>query len=173
MEAIRRICRGIQTRDFWARMPEYVVAPDAEGNGGVTVGLTGLSNRQEQFRFRNGLVSWTGRGGSDQLKEAVSKKLSQQDRANNTTRNFRGLTRTELNNARAANKESAASKSKSKTHQERIAREKREKEEREKRAKQNQKQQVEEDGNEYGYSDEDQSQQTEEEDDGDNFPEKE
>ena len=127
IEAVRRICRGIQPQDLWARMPQP--------RSGKKLGLTALTNRQKKVREDNGLISWTGRGGSDKLRQAVLSRLSRQDRANNTTRNFRGLTRGELEAAKAKNKNSAASQSKSRTHQARIAREKAAKDELDRRAR--------------------------------------
>ena len=131
MEAIRRICPNISTRDFWVRMPEAVVSPDAGGQKGVSIGVTALGNRQERFRLNNGLIAWVFRGGSENpLREAIWAKLSPADRRNNTTRNFIGLTKTELKIIKSRNKGCPASLAKSRAHQARIARQKREEERR-------------------------------------------
>ena len=124
MEAIRRICRGISTRDFWVRMPEAVVSPDRNGQKGVTIGVTALGNRQERFRLKNGLIAWTFRGRSkNPLREAIWAKLSPADRRNNTTRNFVGLTKAELTFIKSQNKGCPASVAKSRAHQARQKRE--------------------------------------------------
>ena len=120
----------MQPQDLWARMSQ----PRSENK----IGLTALTNRQEKVREDNDLISWTERDGGDKLRQAVLSRLSQQDRANNTTRNFRGLTRAELETAKTGNKGSAASQSKSRTHQARIAREKAAKEELDRRARERQ-----------------------------------
>lgn len=94
MEAIRRLCPGISTRDFWARMP------NAGDKRVRAVGITALANRQERFRFNNGLVSWVNRG-FDPVKDAVKAKLSPSELADNSTRRFLGLTKAELRAAQA------------------------------------------------------------------------
>ena len=75
------------------------------------------SDRQKKFREDNGLISWTGRGGSDKLKQAVMDRLNPTDRANNTTENFQGLGNAALKAAKEKNKTSSASQSKHKKHQ--------------------------------------------------------
>ena len=131
MEAIRRICRGISTRDFWVRMPEAVVSPDGDGQKGASIGVTALGNRQERFRLNNGLIAWGLRGGSENpLREAIWAKLSPADRMNNTTRNFIGLTKAELTFIKSRNKGCPTSMAKSRAHQARLARQKREEERR-------------------------------------------
>ena len=88
MEAIRRICPDISTRDFWARMPRYAKAPSRSGyDWREAPTISGINMRGLRFRQQNGLIAWTPRSGSDALKEKVRGKMSQADMDNNTTEN--------------------------------------------------------------------------------------
>ena len=103
MEAIRRICSSITTRDFWVRMPTIDRTPNASGKRPKTVGITALANRQERFRERNGLIAWKHRAcGADPIKEAIKARLRHDDLAHNSTRNFGGLTKDQLKAAKAS-----------------------------------------------------------------------
>lgn len=117
MEAIRRLCAGIRVYDFWVRMP-------VADNVSVSIGVTGLANRTERFRNENGLAPWRLRSGANHLRDAIQARLSQADRDANSTRSILRLTKEELAEAKAPNKEFPATKAKTRTHQERIARQK-------------------------------------------------
>lgn len=127
MEATRRLCSGVQTRDFWARTPRYTPNRDVTMDDGtvakagveIKIGNTGLTNRTRDFREANGLISWIPRAGSEKLREAVWTRLSPQDRANNSTEHFEGLTPKELKEAKRGNKDLPAAKTRSDTHKKR------------------------------------------------------
>ena len=161
MEAIRRLCAGIRVYDFWARMP-------AVANVSVSIGVTGLANRTERFRNLNGLAPWGLRSGANLLRDAIQARLSQADRATNSTRDFLGLTKEELAEAKAPNKESAATKAKSRTHQERIAKQKQAKGTQKLQSQRHDEQyEAEEDNTEGSFTAEDKNQSAEDEDHGD------
>ena len=89
IEAIRRICPDINTRDFWARMPRWAKAPSPVGgyDSRAAPDISGINMRGLRFRQQNGLIAWTARSGSQALKEKVKNKMSQADKDNNTTEN--------------------------------------------------------------------------------------
>ena len=88
MEAIRRICPRINTRDFLARMPRWASTPTPGGYGSkAPPTISGINMRAQRFREDNGLVAWTTRRGSAALRQKVMNKMSQADKDNNTTEN--------------------------------------------------------------------------------------
>ena len=91
MEASRRLIYGLQTRDFWARMPEYSVPPNAQNNNGILTKPGKLGNRQSTFRKNTGLLSWENRQGTSAMKDAILAKLTDQQKLNNSTEGFVGL----------------------------------------------------------------------------------
>lgn len=161
MEAIRRLCAGIRLYDFWARMP-------AENNDHASIGATGLGNRTERFRNENGLAPWRPLSGGTELRDAIRAKMSQADRDANSTRNFVRLTAAELAAAKAKNKESAATKAKSRTHQARIAKQKPARETQEVQSQEHDEQyEAEEDNAGDSFAAEDKNQSAEDDGDGD------
>lgn len=86
MEAICRLDPLISHSDFRARMPKT----RRIGRGGQTVrpsySLSAIGMRMTQFRQEHGLISWTKREGSDNIKDALISKLPQHNIDSNTTR---------------------------------------------------------------------------------------
>ena len=78
------------------------------------MGEAGLNLRKARFREKNGLIAWISRNGSPVLKRETLKHLSAQDIANNTTRNFTGLTKEELEAIRVENKKMKEAKKRGK-----------------------------------------------------------
>ena len=122
MEACRRLISGLQTRDFWARMPKYSTPPNPAGHGGILTKLGKLGNRQSRFRTQNGLLSWQSRYGTLAMKDAILSQLSNEQKANNSTEGFVGLSRNQLKAVLAKSKGSASSISKRRYHDERKRR---------------------------------------------------
>ena len=122
MEASRRLIHGLQTRDFWARMPKYSIPPDEQGNNGILTKIGKLTNRQSRFRNANGLLSWQSRQGTLLMKEAIQAQLSDEQKANNSTEGFPGLSREQQKAVAARFKSSASSAGKRRSHTERKER---------------------------------------------------
>ena len=122
MEACRRLIPDLQTRDFWARMPKYSTPPDPAGHGGILTKLGKLGNRQSRFRTQNGLLSWQSRYGTLAMKDAILSQLSNEQKANNSTEGFVGLSKNQLKAVLAKSKGSASSISKRRYHDERKRR---------------------------------------------------
>lgn len=88
MEALLRICPQMTTRDFWARMPQWVKPPGTYGhNSQLAPTFSAINMRCARFRKMNGLIAWSSRHGSDALREKVFSKMSQEDKDNNKTEN--------------------------------------------------------------------------------------
>ncbi|KAL8932417.1 MAG: hypothetical protein Q9211_006325 [Gyalolechia sp. 1 TL-2023] len=98
LEAISRLNQKITSRDILARMPPEVTAirgahrivrPQCKSNA--------LSMRRREFRGRNGLLSWTPREGSKEVKEYLDSIIGPRLLALNDTRGMRPLTDEEVN----------------------------------------------------------------------------
>jgi len=123
METSRRLIPGLQTRDFWARMPRYSGPPNAQNPTGILTKMGKLSNRQCQFRRKNGLLAWKNRQGTSTMRDLLIAELSEQQKMENTTEGFKGLSKAQLRSLALASKDSPSSAGKRKYHEERKRRE--------------------------------------------------
>lgn len=86
MEAISRLDPRISHGDFRARMPKT----RRMGRDGQTVrpscSLSAIGMRMTRFRQEHGLISWTKREGSDNIRDFLINKLPQQNIEANSTR---------------------------------------------------------------------------------------
>ena len=110
MEALFRLCPGMDSGDIFGRTPDVPSVP---------VGSSGFNARRNRFRDQNGLISWTPRAGSGPMKKAVLKKVGKWGLENNSTKKFKGFTEEELAEVKKVNKTSSASIKKSEAHQKR------------------------------------------------------
>ena len=119
MEAIWRVDSRIERTDFRARMVSDLIFTHrsekltfsqpqstrrADNTSKPLFGLSAIGNRQMRFRKDAGLISWNARSGSDALRQAVEKKRSDQDRANNSIKDVTKLTKKEISEAAEINK---------------------------------------------------------------------
>jgi len=123
METCRRLMPGLMTRDFWARMPRLSVLPNARYSDGLLTKTGKLSNRQDHFRRNNGLLSWKNRQGTSIMRDLLIGQLSEQQKMDNTTEGFTGLSKEQLKFLAAKNKDSPSSVGKRKHHADRKRRE--------------------------------------------------
>lgn len=122
METCRRLMPHLSTRDFWARMPRLSVHPKTRDKSGVLTKTGKLSNRQDRFRRDNGLLAWKNRQGTSTIRALVFEQLSDQQKLDNTTEGFTGLSKAQLKSLADKNKDSPASAGKRKYHEERKKR---------------------------------------------------
>lgn len=123
METSRRLMPGLTTRDFWARMPRLSGLPNAHNTNGVLTKMGKLSNRQLLFRRNNGLLSWRNRQGTSAMRDLLNEQLSEQQKVDNTTEGFIGLSKAQLASLVEKSKDSPSSLGKRKYHENRKRRE--------------------------------------------------
>jgi len=117
METCRRLMPTLMTRDFWARMPRLSVLPNARNSNGVLTKTGKLSNRQSLFRRNNGLLAWKNRQGTSTMRNLLIGQLSEQQKMDNTTEGFTGLSKAQLKSLAEKSKDSPSSVSKRKYHE--------------------------------------------------------
>ena len=104
MEAIRRQNANISSKDFLARMPRNrkVLSHNARGVKAADpidvpmITISAINMRQMRFREHAGCLTWEPKAGSDELKEHLESILPQACLDNNSTENFRDLTKEEV-----------------------------------------------------------------------------
>ena len=97
MEEIQREDERIANHDFRDRQPSMSGDQPLQH-------LSALGNRKRRFREDNGLASWDRREGTDRITDLIRSHLNADQRRNNTTRGFDGLTREEFNMIKLDNK---------------------------------------------------------------------
>lgn len=106
MEAMKRLDLRISRKDFRARMPRTIFKKGI-GNGWVEKPLYSLSTigmRTDRFRKANGLISWTGREGSDNIRSYVRKSMPRANILTNSTQGMPVPTLFEQEDSRTSNK---------------------------------------------------------------------
>lgn len=106
MEAIRRLDLRITRQDFRARMPSTILSR-CKGKKQVRKPLYTLSAigmRTRRFRQENGLVSWTGRQGSDTTRKLIVDHMPEANLKANSTQGMSLPTLFEQGASRASNK---------------------------------------------------------------------
>ena len=101
MEVIRRLNPNIKVKDFRARMPRTIMKGSTQKK---SWGPSTLSMRISRFRLSACCLAWSDREGSDVIKAYLDKLLPQQCHDDNSTENFRDLTKIETREARRLNK---------------------------------------------------------------------
>lgn len=101
MEVVRRLNPNIGFRGFRARMPKVIIKGQ---NRMDSWGLSTLSMRNTRFRLASCCLAWVDREGSDMLKAYLDTLLPKECRDQNSTEDFRDLTRVEVDLAKLANK---------------------------------------------------------------------
>ncbi|MCJ1264413.1 hypothetical protein MMC22_004284 [Lobaria immixta] len=101
MEVIRRLNPNIKVKDFRARMPRTILKGSSQKK---SWGPSTLSMRISRFRLSACCLAWSDREGSDVIKAYLDKLLPQQCHDDNSTENFRDLTKIETKEARRLNK---------------------------------------------------------------------
>lgn len=96
LEALCRLCSKMQPLDIWQRTPD------------VRKGRTALNARRNRFRDYNGLITWIQRPNSKPMKDATLRKIGQWGRDNNSTKEFVGFTKAEVQRIKGNNRRSAA-----------------------------------------------------------------
>ncbi|MCJ1469146.1 hypothetical protein MMC07_007779 [Pseudocyphellaria aurata] len=100
IETVRRLNPSITYQDIRARMPRFITI----GGNQKEILMNTLSMRANRFRVKACCLAWDDREGSDRIKAYFDTLLSDQDRASNSTKRFRDLTKIEVERARDANK---------------------------------------------------------------------
>ena len=99
MEEIQREDERIAIHDFQDRQP-------SRSGDKPLQRLSALGNRKVRFREANGLASWDHREGTERITELIRSHLSEEQRQENTTRGFDGLTKEEFRAIRDENRRS-------------------------------------------------------------------
>lgn len=93
-EAITREDSRIDVKDFRARMMEN--CNDSGRGKSALPSLSAISMRRSRFRWRAGLLSWTTRTGSQDIKDYLDSLLPDACKINNSTKGFRDLRKSEV-----------------------------------------------------------------------------
>lgn len=103
MEGIRRLNSNISIKDFRARMPKFVVKGPKPARRKI-FGLSTLGMRMSRFRLQACCIAWSERDGGDSIKDYFDQILPERCHAENSTKNFRDLTKYEIMKATEPNK---------------------------------------------------------------------
>ena len=90
MEALLRMCRKMTPLDIWQRTMPIPSSTRKDS------GRTAYNARRDRFRRRSGLIAWTQRPGSTAIKEATREAIGEWGRKNNSTRDFEGFSKDQL-----------------------------------------------------------------------------
>ena len=99
MEEIQREDERIAIHDFQDRQP-------SRSGDKPLQRLSALGNRKVRFREANGLASWDHREGTKRITKMIRSHLSKEQRKQNSTRGFDGLTKEEFRAIRDENRRS-------------------------------------------------------------------
>lgn len=102
MEAMKRTDPRIQHRDFLARMPMQHI--NKAGRRTTIQSTSSVSMKMARFRTEHGMLSWTGRTGSQTIRNALWERLPE---ANKRANSIRGLQPPSLNEQQEIRKENA------------------------------------------------------------------
>lgn len=87
MEAMKRTDPRIQQRDFMARMPPRHTTQAGTRRSVQTPSSIGM--RMTRFRQQQGMLSWTGRDGSQTIRSALWERLPPENQRSNSIRGLR------------------------------------------------------------------------------------
>ena len=90
MEALLRMCNKMTPTDIWQRTMPIPSSTRKDP------GRTAYNARRDRFRRRNGLIAWTQRPGSKAIKDATWDKIGDWGQRNNSTRYWKGFSKSEM-----------------------------------------------------------------------------
>lgn len=97
LEALQRLNPHISARDILARMlPEITVLRRKQNVVRSQMRANALSMRKREFRAKNGMLSWTAREGTKEIKQYLDSLLGPELVAENSTRDMRPLSKVEI-----------------------------------------------------------------------------